>query len=80
MNKEAVEGGVRKEKSSLVNGTNDRGAYPKRWIAALVQVNCEMRVAKKLDNLGIVNYVPTQKEVHSWSDRKKLYIELLFHQ
>lgn len=56
---------------SLVNGTNDREAYPKRWVAALVQMNCERKVASKLDKLGITNYVPIQKEVHQWSDRKK---------
>ena len=61
MNKIAVEGENRKEKCSLVNGTNDREAYPKRWIAVLVQVNCEKRVAKRWEDLGIVNYVPTQK-------------------
>lgn len=41
MNKIVVEGENRKEKSSFVDGANDRGAYPKRWVAALVQVNCE---------------------------------------
>ena len=72
MNKIAVESDVRKERSSLVNGTNDREAYPKRWVAALVQMNCEKKVASKLDKLGITNYVPIQKEVHQWSDRKKI--------
>ena len=57
---------------SFVNGTNDREAYPKRWFAALVQMNCEKKVASKLDKLGITNYVPTQKEEHQWSDRKKI--------
>ena len=63
---------------SLVNGTNDREAYPKRWVAALVQMNCEKKVASKLNKLGITNYVPIQKEVHQWSDRKKKLIGLLF--
>ena len=56
---------------SLVNGTNDREAYPKFWIAALVQMNCERKSADKLTKLGISNYVPTQEEIHLWSDRKK---------
>jgi hypothetical protein len=30
-----------KEQGPFVNVTNDREAYPKRWIAVLVQVNCE---------------------------------------
>lgn len=71
MNKIAVEGENRKEKCSLVNGTNDREAYPKRWFAALVQMNCEKKVAAKLEQMGVANYVPVQREEHQWSDRKK---------
>lgn len=56
---------------SFVNGTNDREACPKRWVAALVQMNCEKKVSAKLDNLGVTNYVATQNEEHQWSDRKK---------
>ena len=71
MNKIAVEGENRKEKCSLVNGTNDREAYPKRWIAVLVQVNCEKKTATRLGKVGYETYIPTQQEVHQWSDRKK---------
>ena len=71
MNKIAVEGENRKEKCSFVNGTNDREAYPKRWVAALVQMNCEKKVAAKLEQMGVANYVPVQREEHQWSDRKK---------
>ena len=63
--------GNRKEKSSLVNGTNDREAYPKRWIAVLVQVNSEKKTATRLAKVGYETYLPSQKEVHQWSDRKK---------
>ena len=56
---------------SLVNGTNDREACPKRWIAVLVQVNCEKRTATYLNKVGYETYIPTQQEVHQWSDRKK---------
>lgn len=55
----------------LANGTNGREACPTRWIAVLVQVNCERRVAARLGKLGYETYVPTQEEVHLWSDRKK---------
>ena len=72
MNEITKECDVCKEKDSFVNGTNDREAYPKRWVAALVQMNCEKKVASKLDKLGITNYMPIQKEVHQWSDRKKI--------
>ena len=71
MNKIAVEGENRKEKGSFVNGTNDREAYPKRWIAVLVQVNCEKRTATRLGKVGYETYIPTQQEIHQWSDRKK---------
>ena len=71
MNKIAVEGENRKEKCSLVNGTNDREAYPKRWIAVLVQVNCEKKTATRLGKVGYETYIPTQQEVRQWSDRKK---------
>lgn len=56
---------------TTVNGTDDRGAHPKRWIALLVQVRSEKAVGKKLTDLNIENYVPTQWEIHQWSDRKK---------
>jgi hypothetical protein len=71
MNEITKEGDVRKEKGSFVNGTNDREAYPKRWIAALVQVNCEKKTATRLGKVGYETYIPTQQEVHQWSDRKK---------
>lgn len=71
MNKIAVEGENRKGKGSIVNGTNDCEAYPKRWIAALVQVNCEKKTATRLGKVGYETYIPTQQEVHQWSDRKK---------
>ena len=56
---------------STVNGTDDREAHPKCWVAALVKMHSEKAVSKKLESLGIENWVPTQWEVHQWSDRKK---------
>ena len=56
---------------SIVNGTSDREAYPKYWTAVLVQMCTEQKVSTKLNKLGITNYVPTQTEIHQWSDRKK---------
>lgn len=58
-------------RESFVNGANDREARPKRWVAALIQMNCKKKVASKLDRIGIANYVPIQKEEHQWSDRKR---------
>lgn len=57
--------------ASTVNVTDDREAYPKRWVAALVQVRTEKSVSKKLQALGIENWVPVQSEIHQWSDRRK---------
>lgn len=54
-----------------VNGTDGHEVYPKRWIAALVQVRSEKAVGERLDKLQIENFVPTQWEIHQWSDRKK---------
>ena len=57
---------------SLVNGTSDREAHPKYWTAVLVQMCTEQKVSTKLNKLGITNYVPTQTEIHQWSDRRKM--------
>ena len=54
MSEIAVESDVRKEGSSFVNGTNDREAYPKRWVAALVHTNCEKKVT------GVCRYLRIQ--------------------
>ena len=66
-----VENSGCKLNSSFVNVTNEGEACPMRWLAALVKMNCEKKVAAKLDKLGITNYVPIQQEEHQWSDRKK---------
>lgn len=59
MNSQEVFQKVRK---SLVRGTNDREAHPKRWIGVLVQINTEKKVAQRLQKLGYECYVPTQFE------------------
>ncbi len=59
-------------KDSFVNGTNDREAHPRVWIAALVQMNCEKKAVDKLNKLGFETYLPIQKEKHKWSDRIKI--------
>ena len=57
--------------ASPVNVTDDREACPKRWVAALVQVHSERTVSKRLQDIGIESWVPTQSEIHQWSDRRK---------
>ena len=66
-----VESAICQVSDSFVNGTNDREAYPKRWIAVLVQVNCEKKTATRLGKVGYETYIPTQQEARQWSDRKK---------
>lgn len=59
------------KKISFVNGTNDREAYPKRWIAVLVQMNCEKKASTLLKKSGYETYIPIQQEIHQWSDRRE---------
>ncbi|WP_455663845.1 UpxY family transcription antiterminator [Phocaeicola sp.] len=56
---------------STVNGTDDREALLKHWYVALVQMNCEKTVEKKLQAVGFQTFLPVQTEIHRWSDRKK---------
>ncbi len=72
-----MESNVRNEKGSLVNGTNDREAYPKRWVAVIVQANCEKKTATRLGKTGYETYIPVQQEIHQWSDRKKKVARLI---
>lgn len=41
------------------------------WVAAIVQMNTEKKVSLQLNKLGYHNYLPTQTEIHQWSDRRK---------
>lgn len=58
------------EKSPAIESKNliANDAY---WIAALVQMNTEKKVSSQLSKLGYHNYLPTQTEIHQWSDRRK---------
>lgn len=58
-------------RGTFVDGTNDGEAVLKRWIAILCKMNCEKRTSNKLAKLGYDTYIPTQKEIHDWSDRRK---------
>ena len=55
-----------------VNGTDDREAHPKFWIALYTRPRSEKRVKEILDKMGIETYLPIQKQMRQWSDRKKL--------
>ncbi len=56
---------------SPVNGTDDREACSKFWIAAYTKPRCEKKTASELARLGIETYVATQFQIRQWSDRKK---------
>ena len=65
-------------KSKLSNGTSDHVVYSnptiqpkKHWLAAYVGTNREKKTSELLTKMGIENYLPIQKEIHQWSDRKK---------
>ena len=64
-----------KEKSlnaGPIYGTGEGVAHSKRWYVALVRMHHEKKVSEYLNKVGIENFVPVQKEIHQWSDRRKL--------
>ena len=69
--------GLKSCDESFVNGINDREAYPKHWIAILVQMNTEQKVSCRLNKIGVTNYVPVRTEIHQWSDRKKKIVRVM---
>lgn len=63
--------GIEKECATPANGTDDREAYPKFWIAAYTRPKSEKKAAAELADSGIETYVPVQTQMKQWSDRKK---------
>lgn len=60
-----------KDEVSSVNVTDDREARSKFWIAAYTRPRSEKKAASELNKIGIEIYVPIQKQLKTWSDRKK---------
>jgi transcription antitermination factor NusG len=50
----------------------------KKWFAIYVLSRNEKKVASLLDDQNIENYLPLQKTMKQWSDRKKMVEEPLF--
>ncbi len=48
------------------------------WFAIYTAPRAEKQVADRLTKVGIENYLPTQKRLKQWSDRKKWVEEPLF--
>ena len=55
-----------------VDGTDGREACSKAWVALYTRPRSEKKVKSFLDNLRIESYLPIQKQLRQWSDRKKL--------
>lgn len=49
----------------------------KRWFVGFVMSCRERRVAELLGKAGYESYVPVKREVHKWSDRKKIVEKLV---
>lgn len=62
---------IHETNGSVVNGTIDREAHSKFWIAAYTRPKSEKKAAKELASIVSESYVPTQIIVKQWSDRKK---------
>ena len=60
------------QNGSSVNGTDDREACTKSWIALYTRPRSEKKVRDYLNSVGIENYLPVQYQLRQWSDRKKL--------
>lgn len=56
---------------SPANGTDDREACKKNWVAAYTRPRSEKKIVEELSKTGIEVYLPTQKQIRQWSDRKK---------
>lgn len=56
---------------SPVNGTDDREARQRFWIAAYTRPRSEKKAAEGLKKNKIETYVPIQTIERQWSDRKK---------
>lgn len=57
--------------------TGKRVACSKHWLVAYIRMHHERKTSERLTKMGIENFLPTQKEVHVWSDRRKLIDRVL---
>ncbi|MBF6627788.1 MAG: UpxY family transcription antiterminator [Proteiniphilum sp.] len=53
----------------MVNDSNKE--TERRWLAAYVKMHHEKKVRDRLTAMGIESFLPVQKEIRQWSDRKK---------
>ena len=62
---------INEELGAPANGTDDREARSKFWVAAYTRPKSEKKAALELAKAGIETYVPVQTQMKQWSDRKK---------
>lgn len=43
----------------------------KSWLAAYVRLHHEKKTRDRLTAMGVENFLPVQKELHQWSDRRR---------
>lgn len=60
------------QKSLSANVTDSGVACSKRWLVAFVRICHEKKTSERLTKMGIENFLPIQREVHQWSDRRKV--------
>lgn|SRR5574344_824254 len=51
----------------------------KSWLVALVKSNYEKKVRERLDDKGIISFLPIQQQRRRWSDRVKIVEVVLIH-
>jgi transcription antitermination factor NusG len=58
--------------SQELPGAQQAADSPGLWYAVYTKSNYEKKVASLLSHRGITNYLPVWKEMHSWTDRRKV--------
>lgn len=67
---------ITKINSTAIPTVDDAVGLPQaKWFIAIVNNRSEKNNAGKLTKMGIENYVPLQKELHVWSNGKRVNVE-----
>lgn len=48
-----------------------------KWFIGFVKSNQERKAAEALTKMGVEHYLPIQREIHQWSDRKRIVERLV---
>lgn len=51
------------------------GVAKSYWFVAIVNHNSEKQSSEKLDKMGVINYLPTQKEIRVWRNGRKSKVD-----